>query len=115
LGLDQIYRLNEWATGGLLPDLVLYMQMDAGAGLRRVSEDHDRIEREGHGFHERVGAAYVQLAREFPARFVVLDAARSKAEVHAEVVAVYEQRTSEGLAPPPAAAPPAGRTSPLPR
>jgi len=115
LGLDQIYRLNEWATGGLLPDLVLYMQMDAGAGLRRVSVDHDRIEKEGHGFHERVGAAYVQLARDFPARFVVVDAARPKAEVHADVVAVYERRTSDGLAPPPASAPPAGRTSPLPR
>ncbi|MBA3431990.1 MAG: dTMP kinase, partial [Actinobacteria bacterium] len=37
LGLEEVYNINEWATGGVLPDLVIYLQLDSRAGLRRVS------------------------------------------------------------------------------
>jgi len=98
LGLEAIYGISEWATGGLLPDLVLYMEIDAATGLERAGAEPDRIEREGGGFQERVAHAYLALAHESPNRFVVLDGSRSVAEVHADVVAVYERR--RGAEPP---------------
>jgi dTMP kinase len=94
LGLDEIYQISSWATGGLIPNLVIYLQVDPQIAMHRVDRDRDRIESEDGDFHERVGAAYVQLAKKFPERFVVVDAARSPAEVHQEVVATFTERAA---------------------
>lgn len=94
LGLEEIYRISEWATGGLLPDLVFFLSLDPRAGLQRTEGKKDRIENAGEDFHDKVKAAYLQLAKRFPARFVVVDAARPKSEVHAEIVSVYERRAA---------------------
>ena len=96
LGLDEIYRISEWATGGLMPDLVLYMKVDPVAGLRRVDRELDRIEREEAEFHERVGRAYLELAGKFPNRFVVLDATGTQEKVHQAIVDAFERHHAEG-------------------
>jgi dTMP kinase len=93
LGLQQIYDISAWATNGLMPDLVFYLDLEAAAGLARVGEERDRLEREDEDFHARVGTAYLELAQRFPERFVVLDARRGQAEIHAEVVEEFEERT----------------------
>lgn len=90
LGIDEIYRISEWATGGLLPDLVLYLRVDPDAGLRRVGTQRDRIESEASDFHDRVGTAYLELARRYPKRFVVIDASGSQSEVHKAIVDAFE-------------------------
>ena len=94
LGLEQIYEISKWATGGLLPDLVFYLKLEAGSGLERTGNDPDRIERESGSFHETVASAYQRLAEEFPERFVVVEADRSPAEIHREIVAIFEDKTS---------------------
>jgi dTMP kinase len=99
LGLEEIYDISEWATGGILPDLVLYLQLDAGAGLRRSEGSPDRIEREHGDFHERVAGAYRQLAERFPERFVVIDAGRAPAGVHQDIVKAIEERWSGEVVP----------------
>jgi dTMP kinase len=115
LGLDEIYRISEWATGGLLPNLVLYLQVDPERGLERVDRDLDRMERAGSGFHDRVAAAYADLAARYPKRFVVIDASRSQGDVHAAVVAAYEEHRGdeEDVVPFPTGASPPG--PPVPR
>ena len=92
LGLDEIYQISSWATGGLIPNLVIYLQVDPQVAMHRVDRDRDRIESEDRDFHERVAAAYIQLAKKFPERFVVVDAARTPAEVHQEVVTTFTDR-----------------------
>ncbi len=93
LGLQQINDISAWATNGLMPDLVFYLDLEAAAGLARVGEERDRLEREDDDFHARVGAAYLELAQRFPERFVVLDARRGQSEIHAQVVEEFEERT----------------------
>jgi dTMP kinase len=93
LGLQQIYDISAWATNGLVPDLVFYLDLDSAAGLARVGEGRDRLEREDDDFHARVAEAYLELTQKFPERFVVLDARRGQAEIHAEVVEEFEERT----------------------
>jgi dTMP kinase len=78
----------------LFPDLVFFMKIEPRAGLRRLSSERDRIEGEADEFHDRVSAAYLELARRFPERVVVLDAGRSPGEIHEEVVAAFVARTS---------------------
>lgn len=92
LGIDEVARLSEWATGGLLPDLVFYLQLDPEAGLERAGADRDRLESAGGDFHQKVSAAYLELAQRYPERFVVLDASRSKEDVHEEILKAYGER-----------------------
>lgn len=64
LGVDAIRQLNQWATGGLEPDIVIVLDADATEVAARRPLPLDRLEREGAEFHEAVRAAYVDLARE---------------------------------------------------
>lgn len=95
LGLEEVYRISKWATGDLMPDVVFFLSMESRLGLRRIDGDPDRIEQEASAFHDKVGAAYLELARRYPDRFVVLDANRPQSEVHQDVVEAFEARTSE--------------------
>jgi dTMP kinase len=97
LGLREVEELNEWATGGLVPDLVFYLRVDPEVGLQRVGEAPDRIEQEHSSFHDRVASAYLELANKYPDRFVVLDADRSRDEIHHEIVATFEERTKDEI------------------
>ena len=95
LGLQDVYEISKWAVDNTLPELVVYLKLDAHTGLRRKTTELDRMEREEDGFHERVADAYAQLARTFPERFVVVDAARPPAEVHEEIVKLFEEREAQ--------------------
>ena len=99
LGLQQIYDISQWATGGLLPDLVFYMKLDPEVGLERVGEDRDRIEQEEKEFHDRVGAAYMEIAEKYPARFVVLDAGLPAADIHRAIITAFEERVPTAIDP----------------
>ena len=73
LGLDEVLELNLLAVGGLLPDRTFVLAVDPARSLARVGARPDRIERADAVFHERVSAAYEELAARFPERIVVLD------------------------------------------
>lgn len=74
----EIRELSLWASGGLLPDLTVLLDLDAAsAAARRDGSAYDRMEAEAIGFHERVREGYLALAAAEPARFLVLDAATS--------------------------------------
>jgi dTMP kinase len=98
LGLDEVYEISRWATGGVMPDLVLFMEVDPDEGLERLGAQRDRMESEDGAFHHRVGAAYMELAERFPERFVVIDGTRSSEDVHRDVVATVEERVLARMA-----------------
>lgn len=62
LGVETIGQLSDWATEGLDPDLVLILDIDAATAVDRLGEPTDRMERESADFHDRVRAAYRDLA-----------------------------------------------------
>lgn len=64
LGIDEVERVNAWATGGLEPDLVVVLDVDDVVAEGRRAPQADRMEREGDGFHAEVRAAYRRLAAE---------------------------------------------------
>ncbi len=64
------------ATGGLVPDLTILLDLDPEEGfarLRRQGREKDRIELETISFHKRVRQIYLKLAEE-EARYFVIDA-----------------------------------------
>lgn len=87
LGRDPVEEVNRFATGGLLPDLVVLLDLDPAAGLGRRAGKLDRIEAQDLGFHRRVRQAFCDLAAADPGRFAVVDAAAPVGEVAARVQA----------------------------
>jgi dTMP kinase len=65
LGVGEIARLSEWATGGLVPDLVVVLDVDPVAAAGRRSGPEDRMEREPAEFRAVVNQAYRDLAGRF--------------------------------------------------
>ncbi len=61
---DDVRRANALATGGLVPDLTLLLDLPPGAALARAARRsaHDRIEQSGEEFYARVRAAFVEFS-----------------------------------------------------
>lgn len=67
LGVEVVRRVNELATGGLVPDLVVVLDLPVEEGLARDARGRDdRIQREDVEFHRRVREGYLRLGREDP-------------------------------------------------
>jgi dTMP kinase len=96
-GLDAsaLATLNALATGGITPDLTLLFDLDERAGLERraaASGAVNRLDREPPEFHARVRRRFLELARNEPARFVVLDAALSPDAIEQRIWQAVEPR-----------------------
>ena len=88
LPLDKLATITEFATGGLRPDLVAYLDIDVQAGLRRKQQhaqddagQWNRMEAKALAFHERVRAGYLAMAAADPARWLVVDAGQRVEDV----------------------------------
>jgi dTMP kinase len=86
-GVGDARVVTEWATGGLLPDLTVLLDLDPAVGLARAGARAapDRLEAAALEFHEAVRAAFLALAADAPQRYVVLDAGRGADAVEADV------------------------------
>ncbi len=74
LDVDAIRAVNEIATGGLFPDLVVLLDIPVEDGLaRKKSKERDRFESESLAFHARVRRGYLDMARADPERWLVVD------------------------------------------
>lgn len=76
-GLDvaELEDLVQWATGGLVPDLTVLLDLPVEVAAERRKGDHpDRLEAEGLAFQRRVADGYAALAARGDERWVVLDA-----------------------------------------
>jgi dTMP kinase len=87
--VEEIERINRWATGGLVPDLTILLSIEPDAAAARAGE-RDRFEGEGAELQRRVLAAYEQLAASDPARWRRIDADRPADQVHSDVLAALE-------------------------
>jgi dTMP kinase len=93
-GLDPgaIRDLNVRATGGVLPDLTLLFDLDPAEGFRRIGRRRrDHFEREKLAFHRRVRRGYLEIQRVEPKRVRVIDAARDRSTVGAQIRGVVEE------------------------
>jgi dTMP kinase len=89
LGVEEVERINRFATGGLAPDLTFLLDLDPAAAAARAGES-DRFEDEGAALQEAVLDTYSRLVSDDPGRWRRIDAARSPEEIHAQVLAEVE-------------------------
>lgn len=87
LGVQWVLDVNAPAVDGTLPDATVYLDVDHETSLKRraAATELDRMELAGDSFHARTEAGYRELIRRDPARFIVVDAARTPEEIAREV------------------------------
>ncbi len=80
LDLKLVKSVCETATRGLKPDLTIFLDIPVDEGLRRKTAmgSHDRFEQTDATFHQRVREGYLKMAKEEPARWLVVDGTQSK-------------------------------------
>lgn len=104
-GLDPalLGRLNDTATGSLVPDLTILLDIDPETGLRRALSrnlrngahvQEGRFEAESLAFHSRVRQGYLTMAALDRKRFHIVNASSAPEEVFAEVLAAYRAACS---------------------
>jgi dTMP kinase len=92
MDVQTIRELNMLATGGVLPDLTLVLDLDPAAGMRRIhGRALDAFEKMDTAFHRRVREGYLEIARADKNRVVVLDAGRDADALHADVVRAVDE------------------------
>jgi len=76
LNLQELKLLNQLATGGLQPDLVIWLDLPVEQGQTRIQAraERDRLEAEALAFHQRVHSGYAALAAENPEHWLHIDA-----------------------------------------
>ena len=79
--------LINYATGGLVPDLTILLDLDVEVGLKRKkkADEWNRLDAYTVEFHQRVRAGYLEMVKQEPTRWVVIDAGKSWEDVQAEL------------------------------
>lgn len=97
LDAAEVTELSQWATGGLVPDLTVLLDVTPQTGRdRRGDRAPDRLETEADDFHTRVRTHFLDLANAAPQRYLVLDAARPRAELTEAVTQRVEPLLTQG-------------------
>jgi dTMP kinase len=100
LDLGTLREITTFATGGLTPDLTLYLDIPPEEGLQRRQlggDEWNRLDAEALEFHQRVRAGYLELIRQEPERWAVIPANRSIEEVQAEIRALVQKKLDDAM------------------
>lgn len=90
LGMEEVARVNEVATGGIRPDITILLDVNLAIAAARAGVEVDRFEQEGLRLQEKVQRAYEELVAAEPQRWTRIDADREPDEVHRDVLAVVQ-------------------------
>lgn len=101
LGIDEIKQINNFATGGLEPNLTLLFDLAPEVGLSRIQklrpDQEDRLEQEKIEFHEKVYNGYQEILKKYSERIVKIDASQNFDQVVNQVVSVLQDRLKDFL------------------
>lgn len=96
LGIENVLRVNEFATEGTLPDLTLFFDLDPEVGLNRISindaREVNRLDLEKMTFHKSVREGFLKLAKMYPERYVIIDASKTREEVASSCLNAIKER-----------------------
>lgn len=84
IGVKEVYDLNQFAIGDYLPDLTIMLAVHPEIGMERIKNNRhefDRLELEKLDFHNKVYNGYIEVAKTYPNRIVMIDGEKTKDEV----------------------------------
>ncbi len=92
LGVENVYKMNEFAIQGVMPDLTIHLDLPAKVGISRKKDQKelDRMELEALDFHEKVAEGYRKLAELAPDRIYTIDATLPIDDIHGLIIEKIE-------------------------
>ena len=85
LGIENILNINLFATENTWPDLTLLFDIKPEIGLARIASNSNRevnrLDLEKLDFHNKVRDTFLELAKRYPERFVIIDASQDREHV----------------------------------
>jgi dTMP kinase len=92
--MEQVRALVRYATGGLVPDLTILLDVDVEVGLKRKkkADEWNRMDAYTVEFHQRVRNGYLEMVKQEPSRWVVVDASQGWNEVQQDLRKVFLER-----------------------
>lgn len=96
--LDEIRALVKYATGGLNPDLTILLDLDVEVGLKRKTQNEvewNRMDAYAVEFYQRVRKGYLELVKQEPKRWIVVNSEQSWEAVQAELKQVIVSRLAK--------------------
>lgn len=95
LDIDLLIRMHKLILNDLKPDITFLLDLPPEAGLSRAWKQIEegeragietRFEKEAIAFHEKVREGYLELARQEPGRFIVIDAMKDEDNVRQDII-----------------------------
>ena len=90
LDVDHLWKIGEFATSGLLPDLSILLDMDPEAALRRISRAADRMEARGLDYLRKVRRGFLEEAKRQPENIAIVNADQEVARVQQDIRSAAE-------------------------
>ena len=85
IGIETVLNINLFATEGTFPDLTLLFDITPEKGLERIAinkkREVNRLDLEALEFHRQVRETFLELAKKYRERYVVIDASKTLPEV----------------------------------
>lgn len=98
VGMELVEQLSTIATGGLTPDLTIFLDLDPALVQARTSATHaelrgqqSRFDIASGEFQQRLRQAFLTLARTHSNRIKVIDASQSRDHIHRQIIRLVEQ------------------------
>lgn len=93
LGIDNVYNINKFAIGNMLPDVTIFIDVPPSVGLERVFSNIrkiDRLDLETLEFHEKVYEGYMIIANKFSDRFKIVNGQNPIEQVVADTIKILK-------------------------
>ncbi|MBP3852570.1 MAG: dTMP kinase [Erysipelotrichaceae bacterium] len=76
LGIEDVWKINEFAIDGYMPQKTLFFAVSIETGQKRMNirGDKNRLDLEQDSFHQKVRRGYEALIKMYPERIQVIDA-----------------------------------------
>jgi dTMP kinase len=99
LGVDEVFSINQFAIGDMMPELTVYFDIDPELGLSRISKNQgrevNRLDLESLDFHQKVHEGYQLLLERFPERIIKIDASGSLESVLQDAARAIEKHLNK--------------------
>ena len=93
LGIDNVYEINKFGIGNIMPDLTIFIDVPPAVGLERVFNNIrkiDRLDLENLEFHELVYEGYMEVEKRFPDRFVKVNGEQTIEQVTKDTIDIIK-------------------------
>ena len=92
IDIEWLIRLNQFATYDIEPNVTFYIDVLPEEALKRKNQEKDRIEMAGIELQSRVRNAYLDLAKRFQSRYIIIDGHDSIDNIHDVIINHIKQR-----------------------